>query len=367
VPVSTPRLLLFLAAAERIGLDQHDDVRHAAVATLASSPEEVAIVERLFAGLFAPTAEPPESLVPGPEAAESAAIESTAPLTQPADRPPSLTDLDLDAEGEGGSRALYSRMERLLWRDFADYTDAELDEARRFLSALRWRLPMRRSRRRERAKHGRDIDVRRLLRSCRPHQGEIVSIPRARAKLKPRKLVLLCDVSGSMDVYTRMLLHLLHSLGTAFRRTEIFLFSTRLTRITSVLADADIAAALPALSEEVHDWSGGTRIGEVLRSFNRDWSRRVGAHGAVIMIISDGWDRGDVQLLQREMARLRRTSHALIWLNPLLGSSGYSPLTQGMQAALPHTDRFLSVRNLASLESLATDLNTLAAPHKRLG
>jgi uncharacterized protein with von Willebrand factor type A (vWA) domain len=162
-----------------------------------------------------------------------------------------------------------------------------------------------------------------------------------------------------MERYSRMLLHFMHTLTGRIGRVEAFLFATRLTRITRELADRGVDEAILKISRQVSDWSGGTRIGESFRLFNVDWARRTLAHRSVVLVISDGWDRGDPQLLRVEIGRLRRTCHRLIWLNPLLGSADYQPLTRGMRAALPFIDDFLPVHNLESLEALAVHLNTL--------
>jgi uncharacterized protein with von Willebrand factor type A (vWA) domain len=182
-------------------------------------------------------------------------------------------------------------------------------------------------------------------------------LARRAPKLKRRRLVLLCDISGSMDRYTRLLLHFLHSMEHSLDNVEVFVFGTRLTRITHALRTRDPDSAIAAVTDEVQDWSGGTRIGESLHTFNRRWARRVLGHGAIVLVISDGWDRGDPALLAREMERLQRESYRLIWLNPLLGAPGYEPLTQGILAALPYIDDFLPIHTLASLEALAEILN----------
>ncbi|MGH2354923.1 MAG: vWA domain-containing protein, partial [Chloroflexota bacterium] len=190
--------------------------------------------------------------------------------------------------------------------------------------------------------------------------GETLSWAQRRRKLKPRPLVLICDVSGSMERYTRLLLQFLHTVSHGTGATvETFVFSTRLTRVTPSLKRRRVEDALDRVTQDVADWSGGTRTGEALAVFNRTWARRVLGRGAVALIISDGWDRGDVQQLDREMARLRRTSYRLMWLNPLLGSPNYRPLTRGMQAALPYLDDFLPVHNLNSLETLVEKLAAL--------
>jgi uncharacterized protein with von Willebrand factor type A (vWA) domain len=176
-------------------------------------------------------------------------------------------------------------------------------------------------------------------------------------KLKRRSLVVLCDISGSMDRYSRLFLHFLHALERNLHGVEVFVFSTRLTRITRDLAHRDPDIALAHVATGVQDWSGGTRIGDAIATFNRDWSRRVLDRGAIVLVISDGWDRGEPEVLSSEMARLQRNAYRLIWLNPLLGGEGYEPLTRGLRAALPYVDDFLPVHNLASLEDLARLLN----------
>jgi uncharacterized protein with von Willebrand factor type A (vWA) domain len=204
------------------------------------------------------------------------------------------------------------------------------------------------------------LDLRRTLRRSLRAGGEIFSWSYRETKLKPRPLVIIADISGSMERYTRVLLHFIYGMkGALSQRVEAFVFSTRLTRITRQLQIRDLDLALKNVGELVHDWAGGTRIGESLKYFNFEWGRRVLGHGAVVLIISDGWDRGDIEMLNREMARLKRNCHRVIWLNPLLGAPDYEPLTRGIQAALPHIDNFLPVHNLASLEDLVIQLANL--------
>lgn len=263
-----------------------------------------------------------------------------------------------DEDGENDSAlALYSAGEVLQHKDFGQYTPDELADAQRFLNGMRWALTRRRSLRQGPSKRGRRLDLRRSLRSNLRHGGEMFRLARRAPKLKRRRLVLLCDISGSMDRYTRLLLHFLHSMERSIDNVEVFVFGTRLTRITYALRTRDPDSAIAAVADEVQDWSGGTRIGESLRNFNRRWARRVLGHGAIVLIISDGWDRGDPSLLAQEMERLQRESYRLIWLNPLLGAPGYEPLTQGILAALPYIDDFLPVHSIASLEELARILN----------
>ena len=178
--------------------------------------------------------------------------------------------------------------------------------------------------------------------------------------MRPRPLVVLADISGSMERYTGLLLHFVLGLARSLDQpVEAFLFGTRLTRVTRELHRRGSDQVLREISRAVPDWSGGTRIGQALKTFNYDWARRVLGRGAVVLLISDGWDRGDIGLLRHEMARLQRSCYRLIWLNPLLGSAEYEPLTRGIQAALPYVDDFLPVHDLASLEHLAVYLQGL--------
>ena len=247
------------------------------------------------------------------------------------------------------------------WRqkDFSRFTPEDIALAKAALQKLSW-TPGARVTRRWEPGHNGMIDLRRLLRVNARHAGEFVTIPYRTRRTKPRPLVLICDVSGSMDPYTRMLLLFAHAIARGERRVEVFVFSTRLTRITRQFDTARTDHALTRAQRTVDAWSGGTRIGEAIKSFNVDWARRVLTRGPVVLLISDGWDLGEPELLAREIARLQRSADRLIWLNPLLGSPGYEPLTRGMQAALPFVDDFLPVHNMASLDALALHLNTLS-------
>ena len=257
----------------------------------------------------------------------------------------------------------YSAREVLREKDFADFTPAEILDARRMIFELSWDLGRRRTRRLVPGR-GPILDLRKTLRYNLKYGGEPLELVRRRQKDKVRPLVLICDVSGSMERYTRMLLHFIHTISGRLDRVEAFLFATRLTRITRYLKHRGVDQTVNEVARAVPDWAGGTRIGEALKTFNFQWLRRVLGSGSVVLIISDGWDRGDPELLVREAARLQRSCHRLIWLNPLLGSPDYQPLTRGMQAALPYADDFLPVHNLNSLEALARHLNNLG--HQRI-
>jgi uncharacterized protein with von Willebrand factor type A (vWA) domain len=201
-------------------------------------------------------------------------------------------------------------------------------------------------------------DLRRTVRASLRTGGEPLALTWRAPSLRPRQLVLVCDISGSMAPYARMLLQYLHACVTARRRVEAFAFGTRLTRITAELAGRDPDRALDRASAAVLDIAGGTRIGAALAELNRAHGRRLG-RGSLVVILSDGWDRGDPDLLAAEMARLRRTAHRLVWLNPLAAQPTYEPLTRGMLAAIPHTDRLLPGNSLASLEELAAMLEEM--------
>jgi hypothetical protein len=272
-----------------------------------------------------------------------------------------------DAEGRSeGAPMSYSAREALTIRDFAEFTEEEVRQAQAMMTALTWDVGTR-TRRRWVPGPSRVLDFRKVVRRSLRYGGEPLVLPTRERVRKRRPLVLLCDVSGSMDRYTRMLLHFIHCLaeGLEHVRVEAFVFATRLTRISSQLGRHVALERVSQLPRQVPDWAGGTRIGDALRTFNAHWARRVMSHAPVVLLISDGWDRGDPQVLKQEMSRLRRSCHRLIWLNPLLGSPGYQPLTRGMQAALPFVDDFLPVHNLASLVALADHLNRLPAWHGR--
>jgi uncharacterized protein with von Willebrand factor type A (vWA) domain len=248
-----------------------------------------------------------------------------------------------------------------VWRrkDFAAFSPDDIAQAKAAMAKLAWDPGVRITRRWATGR-GRTIDLRRLLRANVKHGGELVAIPHRIRRVAPRPLILICDVSGSMEPYTRMLLLFAHAIARGERRVEVFVFSTRLTRVTRQFDGARADATLSRVRDAVHDWSGGTRIGEALEAFNTQWARRVLRRCPVALLISDGWDLGDPKLLGREIARLQRSVFRLIWLNPLIGSPGYEPLARGMRAALPFVDDFLSVRDMSSIEALAAHLNTLS-------
>jgi uncharacterized protein with von Willebrand factor type A (vWA) domain len=258
-----------------------------------------------------------------------------------------------------------SEEELLRTRDFADMTREEFAQARRLIRRIAVARPRRRTRRLRPDRKGDVLDVRLLARHSLATGGEPVRREFRSRCLSPRKLVLLLDVSGSMESYARALLLYLHAARGSGRRVETFVFGTRLTRITRELATRDPEAALEAATRTVVDWSGGTRIGASLKAYNDEWGRRALTRGAVVVILSDGWERGDPALLEAELARIARQAFSVVWVNPLKGDAAYEPLTRGMQAALPSIDRFVSGHDVASLEALGRVLGGLDRRHQR--
>ena len=265
-------------------------------------------------------------------------------------------------EAQAGSEpvaAAWSAIELLHEKDFARYTPAEMAAARELIARLARRHPTRLSRRTRASRRREHVpDLRHTVHASLRTGGDPVHRRWRAPTRRPRQLVLVCDVSGSMSPYARMLLQYMHACVAARRRVEAFAFGTRLTRITHELAGRDHDRALDRAAAAVTDFSGGTRIGAALAELNRSHGRRVG-RGAVVVVLSDGWDRGDPDQLDAEMARLRRSAHRVVWLNPLAAHPDYEPLTRGMRAAVPHTDELLAGNSLASLEQLAAILEAM--------
>lgn len=343
VPVGSA--VVFAQALAAVGLGRRDHVYWAGRATLVRRSQDLPAYDRAFASFFLGRQSGP--LVPV----------VSVPITLATDEP---EDEDADGSDETGPEqpglvlnVRYSPTEVLRTKDFAACSDEELAEAYQAMEAVRVQGALRRSRRPSPSRRqGRRPDLRRTVRYALRAGGE----PMRRAWLtpgtRPRRVVLLCDVSGSMEPYARALLRFLHVAVVGRGRVEAFTLGTRLTRITRELAHHDPDAALARAAGAVPDWSGGTRLGEGLKAFNDRFGVRGLARGAVVVILSDGWDRGDPSVLATEMARLSRVAHRVIWVNPLKATPGYAPLTRGMAAALPYVDHFVEGHSLASLETL---------------
>ena len=279
------------------------------------------------------------------------------PLAVGGDEPPD----EADDEEEDQLRTAASDAEVLRHRDVAELSDSERDEINALIALLAPRVGRRRTRR-HRSGGRNQVDVHRTVRAMLRTGGEPAALARLRPRVKPRRLVLLLDVSGSMSPYADVLLRFAHAaVRVAPASTEVFTISTRLTRITRALRLRDPEQALRAAGTAIPDWSGGTRLGESVQAFLDRWGQRGTARRAVVVLASDGWERGDAALLGEQMARLARLAHRVVWLNPLMESPAYEPLARGMQAALPHVDLFASGHNLASLEELGRDLAGLTS------
>ncbi len=263
-------------------------------------------------------------------------------------------EADSDPESVVEHITLYSAVEILRQKSFAELTSTELDAIRRMMQEMTWDLGQRRTRRKTPAVRGSYMDWRRILRQNLRYGGEPMRLARRKPIYKRRPLVVICDVSGSMERYSRVLLHFIYTMSHGLDQIEAFVFGTRLTRITQQLRKRSVDQAMDEVAAQAHDMGGGTQIGASLKTFNNHWGRRVLGQGAIVLLISDGWDRGEPDEVRRQMERLQLNTRHLIWLNPLLGSPTYEPLTRGMQAALPFVDDFLPVHNLHSLEQLGT-------------
>jgi uncharacterized protein with von Willebrand factor type A (vWA) domain len=350
--VTPPQIVGLCTSLNHIDIARRQDFKNAGRSLLVNRPEHLAVYDRAF-DLFWQARE--DALVPHlslgrPEPGDDSPEEEGAILDE---RLGNGLSPELAPAGTEGDRSLaYSAQEVLRHKDFAELTPEELVEVRRLMLNMGWQLEKRRTRRRVRAQRGTALDMRRTLRLNLRHGGEPLDLAWQQPKLKRRPLVILCDVSGSMDAYSRTLLKFVYVVRNSLDRVEAFVFGTRLTRITRQLEGGNVDRTLDQVAERVHDWGGGTRLGDALKTFNFDWGRRVLGRGAIVLIVSDGLDRGDIELLDREMDRLRLNCQRLIWLNPLLGSTGYQPLARGMKTALPYLDDFMPVHNFDSLEQL---------------
>lgn len=360
--VNPGRMIDLVTAIGLISIGSRTDFYHAARGLLVHRKEDIARFDEAFEIFWRSRTGAQTSL-------DLRALGERRRFRRPQIVPPPLQEEPRAEVGPGGTSSdqpplieamlTYSAREILRRKDFSELTPEELESVRSLMEGIVWRVRERKTRR-KRPGHGNLLDLRRTLRLNLRYGGELLDWAERRPKRKPRPLVIIADVSGSMERYTRLLLMFTYSLAKALeQRVEAFVFSTRLTRITRQLKERNLDRALREVSLTVPDWSGGTRIGEALRFFNFHWGRRVLGGGALTLVISDGWDCGDIGLLGDEIARLQRSSRRLIWLNPLLGAPGYEPLTRGIQAALPFIDDFLPVHNLDSLEALAEHLRGL--------
>ena len=356
IEVGPGRVADALRGLDAVDLTSQPDVYWTLRQTLVSRHDELDLFDRAFAAWFLR-----EPILPDGRGAVPEPVQSQKLVQAAADA--ALRDGDED-EDEGEPLELGASAHELLReKDFAEMTPEEFARARRLIAAIARMRPLRSSRRRCADPRGDLLDLRRLVRRSLRTGGDPLERPYRARKEVPRKLVVLCDVSGSMDAYTRALLLFLHAVVGSGRGVEAFAFGTRLSRLTPDLATRDPEAALERASSAVTDWGSGTRIGASLKEFNDVYGRRALSRGAVVVVVSDGWERQDPALVGREMARLARAAYAVVWVNPLKGNPEYQPLAGGMRAALPFVDRFLPGHNLRSLEELAAVLAGIERRH----
>ncbi|HUE44688.1 MAG TPA: VWA domain-containing protein [Aestuariivirgaceae bacterium] len=309
------------------------------------------LMHQLLQQVRVPAAAPPKT--PGQRRLAEAMY---APASDKSRQAPSPKVLELEAQFTA------SRDEVLRRKDFEQMTAEEEARARAAIAALRLHRTEVRTRRFEPSSHGTSIDMRRTIAASMRRGGHLVDLARRRRRRREPPLVVIADISGSMSNYSRIFLHFVHALMSDRDRVHVFLFGTRLTNVTREVRRRDVDEALAKVAGAVQDWSGGTRIGQCLREFNFRWSRRVLAQGAHVLLMTDGLERDDTELLGREMARLRRAARRIVWLNPLLRYDGFAPLAAGVRAILPNVDEFRPVHNLDSLEDLARALSNTSKP-----
>jgi len=365
--VGPGRLQDAVRALDVVDLRSRDEVYWGLRCTLVSHQKDLDAFDAAFAAFWERTAPLPEAAaepaLPAPTRGEDDA--GGAPGEQLArERERTLIASAEDEAGEEGGEQepggmAWSATERLRELDFAEYTPTELRVARGLMERVARAAPMRASRRLETAHDGRRLDKRRTMRAAMRTEGYPLARHWRRRRMVPRKLVFLIDVSGSMEPYARALTMFLQAAVRDGGKVEAFTFGTRLTHVTRQLRGHDPDRALRSAARAVPDWAGGTRIGDNLKTLNDRWGPRGMTRGAVVVIASDGWERGGADRLAAEMVRLHRAAHAVVWVNPLAGDADYKPLAQGMSAALPHVDHFLAGHNLRALEGLAEVLERL--------
>jgi uncharacterized protein with von Willebrand factor type A (vWA) domain len=376
----------FARALTLVDMGQREFVRAAGLAVFVRRRDDREVYDRVFARWWRRRSRKrPRTDGPATTVDEDAVQDQEAGLATPAGDEGSIGDdsntidgipMPIGADEDDGSEfdgviaapTAYSSSELLRHRDFDRMTAAELRDAERLVDLLEPRLELRRTRRYELHHHGRLLAPRTMLRRNLSTGGQFTEWVWRRPTKRPRQIVVLCDISGSMERHSRLLLRFVQALAAASTvKTESFVFGTRLTRVTRLLKDRDRDRALARIADSVNDWAGGTRIGESFRDFNLHWARRALRTSGVVIVVSDGWDRGDPALVASETARLRRNCHRLVWLNPLAGTPGYEPLAGGMRAALPYIDDFVPAGTVASLERLGEILAGVRSGDTRRG
>jgi uncharacterized protein len=378
LPVGPGRSERFAAAVTLVRPETRRDLFNCALATLVSSKDQADVLRAVFTEVFGalnepgqpPGATPAAAGPPGsPQPAELAAVTAASAHTEILRSVDSSDDGTESAEpGEEIARPyLGSTIERLSGTDFSELSAAELAELAAAMRTMTLAVPARRSRRRNRRSRGRRTDVRSTLRQARRTGGHAFRLIGEVPAIRSRRLVVLCDISGSMEPYARAMIQLLYC-AAGGASAEVFTFATRLTRLTTALARTTPAVAIARAAQAAPDWNGGTRLGASLKEFNDRYGRRGMARGAVVLIISDGWDTGDPELVRREMERLSLVAFRIVWMNPRTKSASYQPLAAGMAAAWPYCDAVVSGHSLKAVGRLAAALadpvrrRTIAAP-----
>jgi uncharacterized protein len=374
LPVGPDRCERLARAVTVMGASSVAELHACALATLVSDPGQVGTFERVFAALFGTPPPPAGQPYPASSASQPADGGGSPPevqghadqaawpsVMQILDAAPTVPDGDEPLAEAPELHRVASAAERLSGRDFTELSGAELRQLVALMGEMTLSVPPRRTRRYRRARDGRRPDLRGTLRQARRTGGEAIRFARRAPRVRPRRLVVLCDISGSMEPYARALLMLLYCLnGGQVRggpnRPEVFSFATRLTRLTPALAAASPETMLAKAGEAAPDWSGGTRIGAAVKEFNDRYGARGMARGAVVLIISDGWETGEPELLAAQMGRLSRIAHRIVWANPRTQSARYSPEVGGMAAAWPYCDAVVSAHNLDALDDLLAAL-----------
>ena len=352
--VDSGQIATFARALTLLGFDRRGDVRAAGRAIFVRRREDGRLYEAAFDLFWRRRVGPSGMSERLPRLRQDQRREQPADPADPEDS--DAGDEELVAAVRPGAASL---TEELRTADFSGLTPDEARDAQAMIEALRPRLPMRRARRSRSARSGHRPAARAMLRHALGTGGEALRWRWLRRTERPRPIVLVCDISGSMERYSRFMLRFAHALQRSGAPLEVFVFGTRLTRITRQLRIRSPDAALRRVAEKVVDWSGGTRIGESLHELNRRWVRRTIRSGAIVLLVSDGWERGDPALLAREMGTLRRSCHRLLWIDPLAARAGFEPTTVGLQAALPFIDELVPAASVASLEELAARLGKL--------
>lgn len=361
LPVTTGRAVEAARALKRVDLLRREDVQAALAATLVSNIEQRPFFDALFSVFWSAVATPKPTPMPSPDGSGGSG-RSGGPAARELRRV-ATGDLYAASSEEGGQGVphAYSEADRITKKDFAQLRGDELNRVRRLIQELAPQLRTAVSRRRRSARHGHAIDLRRSLRRAARRGGELHELVRQRRRERRTDVVVLADVSGSMDLYSEFLVQFVYGLQQELRGVSTFVFSTRLFEVTAMLRARSFSAALRLLEENVDGWSGGTQIGESLRTFNHSYAGERVHRRTVVIVLSDGWDRGDAELVGVEMQRLQRRAKRVIWLNPLLGHAGYEPLCEGMTAALPYCDDFLPANDVESLKSFGRHLLSVAA------